>query len=277
MNRFSLPCLGFGAGLRTQHFGHLLEQTPPVGFFEIISENFIDSGGRPRYVLDRIAERYPIVMHGVSLSIGSADPLDVDYLRRLKRLADDIGARWISDHLCWTGIGGHNAHDLLPLPLNEETLGYTVERIRMVQDILERPLILENPSSYLQLEPSTMPEWEFLARMAEEADCGLLLDVNNIYVSAFNHGFDPLAFLSAIPADRVVQMHLAGHTHHGRYIIDSHIGPIIDAVWSLYQLAWERCGETSVLIEWDEEVPEWPVLEAEVSKAAAMVAAVSAR
>ena len=271
MNRFGFPLLGFGAGLRTPHFAHVVEHEPQVDFFEIISENFMDSKGRPRAVLDRIAARHPIVMHGVSMSIGSVDPLDRQYLRKLRRLADDVGARWISDHLCWTGVAGRNTHDLLPLPTDEETLAHVVSRIRLVQDILERPLILENPSTYVGFTSSTMPEWEFMARMAEEADCGLLLDVNNVYVSAFNHDFDPLEYLRAIPADRVVQFHLAGHTHHGTHIIDTHIGPIIDEVWALYAQAWDLYGGAATLIEWDEEIPAWAVLEAEVQKAAATV------
>jgi uncharacterized protein (UPF0276 family) len=271
VNRFGFPLLGFGAGLRTPHFPHLLEHEAEVDFFEIISENFMDSGGRPRAVLDRIAARYPVVMHGVSMSIGSVDPLDRDYLRKLRALADGIGARWISDHLCWTGVAGRNTHDLLPLPTDEETLTHVVDRIRTVQDLLGRPLVLENPSTYAGFTSSTMPEWEFLARMAEEADCGLLLDVNNIYVSAFNHDYDPLDYLRAIPADRVVQIHLAGHTRHHTHIVDTHIGPIADDVWALYAHAWDLCGGAATLIEWDEEIPAWPVLQAEVRKAAATV------
>src|SRR6266478_8105570 len=184
--------LGLGVGLRSVHFPHILEHRPEVDWFEIISENFMDSGGRPRYVLDQVAERYQVVMHGVSLSIGSTDPLNFDYLTKLKRLAGEVKARWVSDHLCWTGVAGRNTHDLLPIPLNEETLAHVVERVRIVQGFLERPLVLENPSTYVTFADSTMPEWEFLARLADEADCGLLLVVNNVYVSSVNHDFNPV-------------------------------------------------------------------------------------
>src|SRR6185295_11576917 len=203
--------LGLGVGLRSAHFSHILDHQPQVDWFEAISENFIDSQGRPRYVLEQIAERYPVVMHGVSLSIGSTDPLNFEYLEKVRRLAKIVGARWISDHLCWTGVLGINAHDLLPLPLNEETLRHVVRRIRTVQDFFERPLVLENPSTYVTFADSSMSEWEFLSRMSEDADCGLLLDVNNVYVSSVNHDFDPAEYVSSVPHQRVVQIHLAGH------------------------------------------------------------------
>src|SRR5262245_45266232 len=193
--RLGLDQLGLGVGLRTVHFPYLLEHWPEVDWFEVISENFMDSQGRPRYVLDQIAERYPTVMHGVSLSIGSTDPLNFEYLGKLKRLAREIKPRWVSDHLCWTGVMGLNAHDLLPIPLNEESLAHVVERIRVVPDVLERPLVLENTSTYVTFAQSTMSEWEFLTRMAEQADCGLLLDVNNVYVSSVNHDFDPFEYV----------------------------------------------------------------------------------
>lgn len=259
--------LGFGVGLRTVHFSHVLKHRPDVDWFEIISENFLDSGGRPRYVLDQVAERYPVVMHGVSMSIGSCDPLDMDYLRKLRQLAQDIGARWVSDHLCWTGVAGINTHDLLPLPLNDETLRHVVARIRTVQDFLERPLVLENPSTYVGFTDDSMPEWEFLARMTEQADCGLLLDVNNVYVSSVNHDFDPVEYIEAIPAERVVQFHLAGHTDCGTHVIDTHDGPVIEAVWDLYRHARERTGSVSTLLEWDASIPEFSVLHAEALKA----------
>jgi len=216
MFRANYPNLGVGVGLRNQHFGYVLDNWPRVDWFEIISENFMDSGGRPRYVLDRVAERYPVVMHGVSMSIGSTDPLDFDYLRKLKSLAAAVNAHWVSDHLCWTGVAGLNAHDLLPIPLNEETLAHVAGRVRVVQEVLERPLVLENPSSYVTFRDSSMTEWEFLARLAELTDCGLLLDVNNVFVSAVNHDFDPQEYLRAIPHRRVVQFHLAGHTTAAR-------------------------------------------------------------
>ena len=266
-SRLGYPCLGFGLGLRSVHYPYILEQWPDVDWFEIISENYMDSQGRPRYVLDRIAERYPIVMHGVSLSIGSTDPLDFEYLRKLKRLAEALPAAWVSDHVCWTGVAGRNTHDLLPIPYNEETLAHVASRIRAVQEVLERPLILENPSSYLAFAQSTMSEWEFLTRMTEETGCGLLLDVNNVYVSCRNHDLDPFEFLRSLPHERVVQFHLAGHTNCRTHLIDTHDGPVIDPVWELYRLAYELTGGVSTLLEWDAKIPEFPVLHAEVLKA----------
>jgi hypothetical protein len=265
--------LGLGVGLRTVHFSHILEHQPAVDWFEVISENFIDSGGRPRFVLEQVAERYPIVMHGVSLSIGSTDPLNLEYLAKLKRLADAVGARWVSDHLCWTGVAGKNAHDLLPIPLNEETLKHVVGRIRTVQEILERPLVLENPSSYVTFAHSTLPEWEFLSRMADEADCGLLLDVNNVYVSSVNHDFDPVEYVRSVPHRRIVQCHLAGHTNCRTHLIDTHDGQVIDPVWELYRLAHRLTGGISTLLEWDAKIPEFPVVHAEVLKARRYMAA----
>ena len=265
--RLGHPNLGLGVGLRNVHFAHILKQNPEVDWFEIISENFMDSQGRPRYVLEQIAERYRVVMHGVSMSIGSTDPLDFEYLGKLKQLADTVGARWISDHVCWTGVAGLNAHDLLPIPYNEATLRHVVERIRLVQDCLERPLVLENPSSYVTFADSTMTEWEFITRMAEEADCGLLLDVNNIYVSSVNHDFDPVEFLRSVPHERVVQFHLAGHTNCRTHLIDTHDGEVIDPVWELYRLAHQLTGGASTLLEWDAKIPEFPVLHEEVLKA----------
>jgi uncharacterized protein len=265
--RLGHPHLGFGVGLRTVHFNHILKQQPDVDWFEVISENYLDSGGRARYVLDQVAERYPVVMHGVSMSIGSADPLDFDYLRKLKRLAKDVRARWVSDHLCWTGVAGINTHDLLPIPLNERTLKHVVERIRTVQDVLERPLVLENPSTYVGFADDTMREWEFLAQMAEQADCGLLLDVNNVYVSSVNHDFDPVAYIRSVPHERVVQFHLAGHTNCQTHLIDTHDGQVIEAVWELYRLARQLTGDVSTLLEWDAKIPEFAVVHAEVLKA----------
>src|SRR5580692_12462785 len=234
--------LGLGLGLRTVHFPYILEHHPAVDWFEIISENFMDSGGRPRYVLEQIAERYTVVMHGVSLSIGSTDPLNFEYLTRLKRLAGEVKPRWVSDHLCWTGVAGRNTHDLLPIPLNEATLAHVTSRVRMVQDFLERPLVLENPSTYVGFANSTMTEWEFLSRLAEDTDCGLLLDVNNVYVSSVNHDFDPAEYIRNIPAERVVQFHLAGHTNCGTHLIDTHDNHVIDPVWELYRLAHQCTG-----------------------------------
>jgi len=265
--RLGYANLGLGVGLRTAHFAHILSEQPEVDWFEIISENFMDSRGRPRYILEQVAERYPVVMHGVSLSIGSTDPLNFDYLGRLKHLADATGARWISDHLCWTGVAGRNTHDLLPLPMNETVLEHVADRIRIVQDFLERPLVLENPSSYVTFADSTMSEWEFLSRMAEASDCGLLLDVNNVYVSSVNHEFDPVEYIDSIPHERVVQMHLAGHTDKGSHLIDTHDGHVIDPVWQLYRRAHQLTGGASTLLEWDANIPPFPVLHAEVLKA----------
>jgi uncharacterized protein len=268
-NRWNLPDLGIGVGLRTVHFSHILSQKPAVDWFEVLSENFMATGGRPLYVLDQVVERYPVALHGVSLSIGSTDPLDFDYLRRLKDLARRTRAHWVSDHLCWTGVLGRNTHDLLPMPYTEAALRHVVERIRAVSDFLERPLVLENPSSYVEFAASTLTEWEFLARMAEAADCGLLLDVNNVYVSSFNHGFDPRAYVEAIPADRVVQYHLAGHTNKGTHIVDTHSDHAVDEVWELFRLSCQRTGPVATLYEWDEDVPDFDTVHAEAKKAAA--------
>ena len=256
-------------GLRTVHFGHILAQKPEVDWFEVLSENFLDTGGRPLHVLDQVAERYPVVLHGVSLSIGSVDPIDRDYLRKLKALARRTRARWVSDHLCWTGVMGRNVHDLLPMPYTEEALRHTTERVRQVSEILERPLVLENPSSYVEFAASTMPESEFLARLARDADCGLLLDVNNVFVSAFNHGFDADAYIDAMPADRVVQYHLAGHTHNGTHIVDTHSDHAVPEVWDLYARACRRTGPVSTLYEWDDNIPAFEVMHAEALKARA--------
>jgi uncharacterized protein len=266
------PDLGVGVGLRSCHFAHVLDQQPEVDWFEVISENFMSTEGWPRRALDEIAERYPVVLHGVSMSIGSADPLDFAYLAALKRLADDVHPQWVSDHLCWTGVAGRNTHDLLPLPLNEEALQHVVARVHIVQDVLERTLVLENPSTYLRFTTDTMTEWEFLAAVADEADCGVLLDVNNVYVSSVNHGFDAEEYINAIPAERIVQFHLAGHTRCGPHLIDTHDGPVDDAVWKLYRLAVSRTGGASTLLEWDSNIPDFAVLHAEALKARCAIA-----
>lgn len=265
--RLGHPNLGLGVGLRTVHFNYILQQQPNVDWFEIISENFIDSQGRPRYVLQQVAERYEIVMHGVSLSIGSTDPIDWDYLKKLKVLAREVDARWISDHLCWTGVAGRNTHDLLPIPFNEETLRHVIERVGKVQDFLERPLVLENPSSYVTFRDSTMDEWQFITRMAEETGCGLLLDVNNVYVSSFNHDMDPVEFIRSLPHQRIVQFHLAGHSNYVTHLIDTHDNHVIDPVWELYQLAHQLTGGVSTLLEWDARIPPFEVVHKEVLKA----------
>jgi uncharacterized protein len=265
--RLGLPNLGFGVGLRSAHFDHLLSHWPAVDWFEIISENFMDSGGRPRMVLDEIVARYPVVAHGVSMSIGSVDPLDGDYLARLKRFVDEIEPVWVSDHVCWTGVAGLNTHELVPIPFTEESLAHVVERVRIVQDVLERPLVLENPSSYVTYVASTMTEWEFLSRMAEEADCGLLLDVANVRVSSVNHDFDALEYLRGLPHERIVQMHLAGHDDVGTHIVDTHDRGVCDEVWELYRVACELTGGASTLIEWDDRLPAFGEVHAEALKA----------
>jgi uncharacterized protein len=265
--RLGHPNLGLGLGLRTVHYQHILNNNPAVDWFEIISENYMDSGGRPRYVLEQIAERYPVVMHGVSLSIGSTDPLNFDYLRKLRDLAKATKALWISDHVCWTGVAGRNSHDLLPIPYTESALRHVIERVRAVQDFLGRPLVLENPSSYITFADSTMSEWEFLTRMTEATGCGLLLDVNNVYVSCFNHDLDPFEFIRSVPCERVVQFHLAGHTNCGTHLIDTHDGRVVNPVWELYRLAHELTGGVSTLLEWDARIPPFPVVHAEVQKA----------
>ena len=266
-NRGNLPDLGLGVGLRTQHYSYVLDNEPAVEWFEIVSENFMDTEGRPMVVLEQIAERYPIVMHGVGMSIGSTDPVDFDYLTRLKKLADRIKVQWLGDHVCWTGVAGHNGHDLYPMPYNEESLAHMVERIRITQDFLERPLVLENPSTYLTFASSTMAEEDFIAAMAEEADCALLLDVNNVYVTCRNHDLDAQRYLEAIPYERVVQIHLAGHTDKGDHCIDTHDDHVCDAVWSLYAQVMKRAGGIATLLEWDDNIPEFDVLLAEVRKA----------
>jgi len=266
-NRWGLPDLGIGIGLRTVHFGEILSKHPAVDWFEVLSENFMDTGGRPLFILDKIVERYPVALHGVSLGIGNTDPLNREHLRKLKALAARTRAHWISDHLCWTGILGRNTHDLLPMPYTEEALRHTTRRVRQVSDFLERPLVLENPSSYVEFASSSMPEWEFLSRLAEDSDCGLLLDVNNVYVSSFNHGFEPEVYIDAVPADRVVQYHVAGHTNKGTHIIDTHSDHAIPKVWELYRRAWARTGPVATLYEWDDKIPALKVVLAEARKA----------
>lgn len=268
-NRWGFPDLGVGVGLRTVHYPHILEAKPDVDFFEILSENYMDTGGRPLWVLDQVAERYPIVMHGVSMSIGSVDPLNFTHLTKLKKLAARTKAHWVSDHLCWTGVAGRNTHDLLPMPLSEAALRHVVARVKIVSDFLERPLILENASTYAEFTSSSMTEWEFFARLMDEADCGMLLDVNNVYVSSFNHGFDPVAYLDAVPPERVVQYHLAGHTNKGTHIIDTHNDYVIDEVWKLYAHSVRRTGNVATLLEWDADIPAFDVVHAEALKARA--------
>lgn len=267
MSTNKFPNLGLGLGLRNKHFKYILTENPEVDWFEAISENFMDSGGRARHVIRQIAERYPLVLHGVSLSIGSTDPLNFDYLKKLKNLAAEVNPVWISDHLCWTGVLGINSHDLLPLPLTEETLKHVAKRIKQVQDFLERPLILENPSTYLQFTHSTISEPEFLRRLTEETGCGLLLDVNNVYVSCYNSDSDPFEYLEKFPWKNVVQIHLAGHQNCGTHIVDTHDRPVLPEVWELYSFAQEKTGGVSAMLEWDGKIPSFEECHAEILKA----------
>jgi hypothetical protein len=262
-----VPDLGHGVGLRREHFDRVLSGPTRVDWFEVISENFMVKGGRPLHVLERVRRDYPLVLHGVSLSIGSTDPLDRDYLDGLRELAARIDPAWVSDHLCWTCIGGHNAHDLLPLPYTEEALEHVVSRLSAVQEHLGRRIALENASTYLSFAGSSMPEWEFLGEVAHRADCGILLDVNNVYVSAVNHGFDPEKYLAAVPAERVWEIHLAGHTDRGSHLLDTHSTRVCDEVWELYRFASRRIGAVASLVEWDEEIPDWDTLETESLRA----------
>ena len=267
-----LPCLGFGLGLRPAHYETILNDSPAVDWFEIITENYLVPGGKPLHYLDRIRARYPLVMHGVSMSIGSTDPINRDYLGQLRELARRIEPAWISDHLCWTGAHGVNAHDLLPLPYTEEAIRHVVARVNEVQDFLGRRILLENVSSYITYPESEMSEWEFLREITERADCLILFDVNNIYVSGFNHEFDPRAYIDAVPAKRVQQIHIAGHRNHGNYIIDTHDEPVIDPVWELYAHAVRRFGPVSTMIERDDNIPPLAELIAELGHARQVVA-----
>lgn len=265
--RLGLPDLGLGLGLRSRHYQYLLNNDPGVNWFEIISENYMNNYGYARHVLEHIASIRPVAMHGVSLSIGSTDPLNMDYLKQLKELAGFVRPAWISDHLCWTGVAQVNTHDLLPLPLTAESLAHVSKRVQRVQDFLERPLVLENPSTYLEFEDSTLQEWEFLSELVERTGCGLLLDVNNVFVSAHNHGYDPEFYIRNIPHHAVVQMHIAGPTDCGGLYIDTHDQPVPADVWRLYKLAQELTGGVSTLLEWDANIPEYPEMVKEVEKA----------
>ncbi len=249
------PFLGYGLGLRKEHYETVLNDHPPVDWFEIISENYMVDGGKPLYYLDRIRAHYPMAMHGVSLSIGSTETLDLDYLDRLKALIERVQPAWFSDHLCWTGVQGVNLHDLMPLPYTEEAIAHVVERVQQVQDHIGRQMLLENVSSYVSYSDSQLSEWDFLREVAERADCLILLDINNIYVSAFNHGFDPHAYLEAMPAERIRQIHLAGHSREDDLIIDTHDHPIADPVFELYAAAVQRFGRVTTMIERDDRIP----------------------
>jgi len=271
------PALGFGLGLRVDHYEDLLgladaSHPPRVDWLEVLSENYMIPGGRPLDYLARFRERYPLVMHGVSMSIGSTDPLDHDYLKQLTQLAASSQPAWISDHLCWTGVDGTNLHDLMPLPYTEEALAHVCARVGEVQDTLGRRILLENVSSYVAFHESQMSEWEFLAELAKRADCLLLLDINNVFVSASNHGFDPHAFLAGIPVERVQQFHLAGHSYEGGLIIDTHDATIVDPVWRLYADALRRFGAVSTMIERDDHVPPLDTLLTELDYARTLAA-----
>lgn len=267
--------LGFGLGLRTVHYEDILATRPHVDWFEALSENYMVPGGKPLYYLDRIRADYPIVLHGVSMSIGSTDPLDLEYLKELKALVDRVEPVWMSDHLCWTGIATRNMHDLLPLPYTREAVNHVAGRISQVQEYLGRQILIENVSSYVNFEQSEMTEWEFLREISERADCLLLFDVNNVYVSGFNHGFDPREYIDALPSQRIQQIHLAGHTNCGTHIIDTHDAAIIDEVWKLYSYTIEAYGPVSTMIERDDHIPDLDVLVAELDQARALAAQVT--
>lgn len=260
------PFPGFGLGMRRQHYAQYLSGEADVDFVEVISENFMVDGGRPLHTLDRVRERYPVILHGVSMSIGSAHGVDAGYLARLRGLADRIEPLWVSDHLCWTRTHAHNSHDLLPLPYTRETLEVVCANIDSAQEALGRAIVLENPSSYCTFPQDEMREWEFIAQMARRTGCFLLLDVNNVYVSACNHGWDARDYLAGLPLERVRQIHLAGHTP-GEIVIDTHDRPVCDAVWALYADAVARCGAVATLIERDGAVPPLSELEAELDAA----------
>jgi len=259
--------LGFGLGLRLPHYQDIVEGDPRVDWWEVISENFLVAGGNPRRVLRLVCERWPVVLHGVSLSIGSVDPVDDDYLARLAALADEVDPPLVSDHLCWSSLGGHSAHDLWPLPYTDEALDLVVDKVGRVQDRLRRRILLENPSSYVTFAASQISEAEFLAEVARRADCGILLDVNNIYVSSSNHGWDAAAYLAAIPPERVAQIHLAGHSDHGTHLLDTHDHPICEAVWQLYGEAIARFGAVTTMIERDDHIPALEELVGELDRA----------
>jgi uncharacterized protein len=268
--RLGAPDLGVGVGLRVPHYAKILRDKPAVDFFEIISENFMGRGGKPQSNLGRVLETYRVVQHGVSLGIAGPDEPDREYLTALKKLVQKVGSPWVSDHFCWCGAGGAHLHDLLPIPYTRQAIDRVVERARRIQDFLEVRFALENTSSYLTYRSSEVSEWEFISEIAERADIGLLFDVNNVYVSAYNHGFDPYEFVRAVPHERIVQIHVAGHTNFGKYIIDTHSGHVIDPVWDLYRHTIELAGPVSTLIEWDDEIPEFEVVLAEADKARAV-------
>ena len=276
MQTLTQPSLGFGLGLRVEHYAEVLGGDPVVDWFEALTENYLVPGGKPLFNLMQVRERFPVALHGVSLSIGSTAPLDLEYLAQVKALAAHVQPAWVSDHLCWTGVSGKNLHDLLPLPYTEEAVGHVASRVRTVQDILGRRILLENVSSYVTYRDSRLTEWEFLCAVAEQSDCLILLDVNNIYVSSVNHEFDPHDYLNAVPAERVQQIHLAGHENHGDYLIDTHDQPVPKPVWDLYAAAIKRFGMVTTMIERDANIPPLAVMESELNEARQIAARVLA-
>ena len=267
-NRFNaFTDYGIGIGLRAPHYDHILSRKPVVDWFEIISENFMIDGGRPLHILDQILEQYKVVQHGVSMYFGSAEKPDREHLRRLKQLVERTNTPWLSDHLCWGSVDGRYTHDLLPMPYTFEAARLTAQKIREVRDFLEVPIAVENVSSYAEYHVSEMTEWEFLNEVVERADCGILLDVNNINVSSRNHNFDPLTYINSVPADRVAQVHIAGHSKFQKYILDTHDHPVIDPVWKLYDRAIQRAGRTATLLEWDDSIPSFKEVHDEALKA----------
>jgi uncharacterized protein (UPF0276 family) len=267
-NRFNnFTSYGIGIGLRVPHYQHILSQKPTVNWFEIISENFMVDAGRPLHVLDQILEQYRVVQHGVAMYLGSTDPLNKDHLRKLKRLVKRTNTPWLSDHLCWGSVDGRYTHDLLPLPYTFEAAAHVAQRIREVRDYLEVPILVENVSSYAEFHASEMSEWEFLSEVVDKADAGILLDVNNIYVSSQNHNFNPYDYLNGIPHDRVGQVHIAGHSKFEKYILDTHDHPVLDPVWKMYAHAMKQTGATATLLEWDDRIPSFDEVHREALKA----------
>ncbi len=278
-NRFNgFTEYGIGIGLRIPHYDHILSKKPVVDWFEIISENFMIDGGRPLHLLDQILERYRVVQHGVSMYFGSTGKLNREHMKRLKELVKRTKTPWLSDHLCWGSVDGRYTHDLLPMPYTFEAARITAQKIRDARDFLEVPIAVENVSSYAEFHASEMTEWEFLTEVVERADCGILLDVNNIYVSSRNHSFNPREYLDNIPVERVAQIHIAGHSKYKKYILDTHDHPVIDPVWKLYEHAIRIAGPTATLLEWDDHIPSFDEVHGEALKAARFLdAGVSAK
>jgi uncharacterized protein (UPF0276 family) len=270
----AFPFLGFGIGLRREHYDDVLDDPSGCDWFEAISENYMHTGGRPLAVLEGVRRDRPVALHGVALSIGGTDPLDVRHLSRLRALIDRIEPALVTDHLCWTGVHGRSLYDLFPVPYTEEALAHVVRRVEIVQDLLGRRILLENPSTYIAYRHSTITEWDFLAAVAGRADCGILLDVNNVYVSSFNLGFDPVRYLDAMPCDRVAQIHLAGFTDMGTFLFDTHSAPVSDTVWRLYARAVRRFGRVSTLVEWDADIPSFERVRSEAAHARAIAEAI---